>query len=85
MKIPSMTFWTNLVCAIAAVGSQILADPAIMGLLSPRVAHVITGVAMAAMWYRSHRNIFVNPDGSTPVVVKPAVVTSVSVPVKKGK
>lgn len=85
MKIPSMTFWTNLVCALAVVGSQVMADPAIMGMLPPGAAHVISGIAMAAMWYRSHRNIFVNPDGSTPIVVKPAVVTSVSAPAKKGK
>ena len=75
MKIPNMTFWTNLVCAVAAVGSQVMADPSIMGILPPRAAHAVTAIAMAAMWYRSHRNIFVNADGSQ----------AGQVPAKKGK
>jgi hypothetical protein len=63
-KIPSLTFWINLVCAIAAAGSELLADPTIMGLFPPKIAHVVTAVALTAMWIRSHKNIFVNPDNT---------------------
>jgi hypothetical protein len=63
-NIPNLTFWINLICALAAAGSELIADPTIMGLFPPKVAHVITAAALAAMWIRSHRNIFVNWNGS---------------------
>jgi hypothetical protein len=63
-NIPLQTFWINLICALAAAGSELIADQTIIGLFPPRIAHGITAVALVAIWIRSHKNIFVNWDGS---------------------
>lgn len=68
------TLW-NLTCFVAAFGSEVMADPQMMGLFPPKYAHVITMVALVAMWLRGHWNILVNADGtpSTVAYVPPAV------------
>lgn len=58
------TFIFNLICVIAALSSEVLADPSIAGLFPAKWAHAITMVSLAAMWVRSHRNLFFNPDNS---------------------
>lgn len=54
----------NLVCLVASVGSEVMADPAVWGLIPPKYAHYISAVALGAMWLKSKRNLLINPDGT---------------------
>jgi hypothetical protein len=60
----TLTIFWNLVCAIAALTAEVLADPQMLNLFPSKYAHAIALVAFVASWLRGHKNIFLLPDGS---------------------
>jgi hypothetical protein len=56
----------SLVCVLCAIFAAL--PPTVIDVLPTQVKPYIVGIAGAALWLKSHWNLFVNPDG-TPVSV----------------
>lgn len=52
----------NLLCVLIAVVAALPVDMALY--LPPRFKPYVVAIIVVAMWIKSHRNYFVNPDGT---------------------
>ncbi len=74
----------NLLCVLCAVWAEM--PPAALDVLPAPWKHYVTVGAMAAMWIKGHRNLFITPDGAklqefVNVGKQPGVVSYASGPV----
>lgn len=53
-----------VVCAVALLGSELLSDGTLSQFIPKGWEHIIAVAAAAAMWLKSHWNLFTNPDGT---------------------
>lgn len=57
----------NIVCFLAAVGSEVAADSSLQAVIPAKYLHIIAMVSIVAAIIKGHWNLWINPDGTKAV------------------